>query len=151
MVHQITTCRATRDTRTRFTPERLNTISIYFPCHCIPKSTKHGHLTQQICSWSKLHKPSLITQIYLKFCFVFRNLSNATNKSQINGTMFVLYCRPPVFYVLMIIFCIQFLDLTSVKYWLKDSYIENSALLLFVFTYILSIEFVKQITQFKFI
>ena len=53
MVHLITRCRATTDTRTRIMPELLNTIADMFPLNEILHSPNHTHLTN--LSWTQPH------------------------------------------------------------------------------------------------
>ena len=57
MVHLLTRCRATTDTRTRYTPDILNTISRHFPSNSILETSNHTHLTQIILDPTSLNLP----------------------------------------------------------------------------------------------
>ena len=57
MVHVLTRCRATSDTRTRLTPDLLNIISQYFPNNNILVNTNHSHLTQLILDPTSINLP----------------------------------------------------------------------------------------------
>ena len=57
MVHVLTRCRATSDTRTQLTPDLLNTISKYFPNNSILVNTNHSHLTQFILDPTSVNLP----------------------------------------------------------------------------------------------
>ena len=60
MVHLLTLCRATADTRTRFVPDLLNLISQYFPRNEILEYPNHTHLTQLILDPTSLNLPMTI-------------------------------------------------------------------------------------------
>ena len=60
MVHLLTQCRGTADTRTRVTPELLNTISMHFPNNTILQYPNHTHLTQLILDPTSLNLPMTI-------------------------------------------------------------------------------------------
>ena len=57
MVHLLTQCRGTADTRTRVTPEFLNTISMHFRNNTILQYPNHTHLTQLILDPTSLNLP----------------------------------------------------------------------------------------------
>ena len=57
MVHLLTRCVGTSDTRTRVTPELLNTISVHFPNNAILHYPNHTHLTQLILDPTSLNLP----------------------------------------------------------------------------------------------
>ena len=60
MVHLLTHCRATTDTRGRFTPELLNKISKFFPNNPILDLPNQTHLTQLILDPTSLNLPPTI-------------------------------------------------------------------------------------------
>ena len=60
MVHLLTRCRATTDTRGRFTPELLNKISKFFPNNPIVDLPNQTHLTQLILDPTSLNLPPTI-------------------------------------------------------------------------------------------
>ena len=55
LVHIITRCRATADTRSRYLPELLNTVAKYFPTCNLLCNTTHDILTQFILDCSSLN------------------------------------------------------------------------------------------------
>ena len=57
MVHLLTMCRATADTRSRLLPDLLNTIASYFPSNAILTYPNHTHLTQFILDPTSLNLP----------------------------------------------------------------------------------------------
>ena len=57
MVHLITRCRATLETRSRIIPELLNTIKQHFPTNSILILQNHSHLTQLILDPTSLNLP----------------------------------------------------------------------------------------------
>lgn len=57
MVHLLTRCRATADTRERILPEVLNTVAASFPQNRILSSPNHSLLTQFILDCSSLNLP----------------------------------------------------------------------------------------------
>ena len=60
MVHLLTRCRGTQDTRTRIVPELLNTINHLFPTNNILLYPNHTQLTQLILDPTSLNLPSTI-------------------------------------------------------------------------------------------
>ena len=60
MVHLLTMCRTTADTRTRILPELLNTIKLYFPTNTLLQSPNHQQLTQLILDTTSLNLPTTI-------------------------------------------------------------------------------------------
>lgn len=60
MVHLLTRCRGTADTRTRLTPVLLNVISKHFPTNSILEQPNHVHLTQLILDPTSLNLPMTI-------------------------------------------------------------------------------------------
>ena len=60
MVHVLTMCRATRDTRTKIIPELLNLISQHFPSTPILQNPSNKHLTQLILDPTSLNLPIMI-------------------------------------------------------------------------------------------
>ena len=60
MVHLLTSCRATSDTRSQYTPLVLNTISQYCPNNPILSQQNHVHLTQLILDPTSLNLPLTI-------------------------------------------------------------------------------------------
>ena len=60
MVHVLTMCRATRDTRTRIIPELFNLISQHFPSNQILQNPNNKHLTQLILDPTSLNLPIMI-------------------------------------------------------------------------------------------
>ena len=60
LVHLLTRCRATADTRDRVLPELFNTVSKYIPSNALLTSTAHHHLTQFILDCSSLNLPANI-------------------------------------------------------------------------------------------
>ena len=87
MVHLLTRCRATTDTRIRFTPELLNTISRNFPNNSILETSNHTHLTQLILDPTSLNLPlsmriSPAHKDLPKVLFVCRNLCYAIHRDR---------------------------------------------------------------------
>ena len=60
MVHLLTRCKGTRDTRTRLIPVLLNVISKHFPANSILNQPNHVHLTQLILDPTSLNLPMTI-------------------------------------------------------------------------------------------
>ena len=60
MVHLLTLCRGTADTRARLTPVLLNTISQRFPTNGILDKPNHSQLTQLILDPTSLNLPMTI-------------------------------------------------------------------------------------------
>ena len=60
MVHLLTRCRATTETRTRILPELLNTISMHCPNNDILVHPNNTHLTQLILDPTSLNLPMTI-------------------------------------------------------------------------------------------
>ena len=60
MVHLLTRCRATAETRTRVMADLLNTLSVYFPDNQILTNPNHEHLTQLILDPTSLNLPLTI-------------------------------------------------------------------------------------------
>ena len=58
MVHVLTRCRATADTRSKYLPEVLNSVSLYFPNSKLLCNATHDVLTQFILDCSSLNLPS---------------------------------------------------------------------------------------------
>ena len=58
MVHLLTRCRATADTRCRVMPELLNTVAKFHPTNKLLSEPSHDHLTQFILDCSSLNLPS---------------------------------------------------------------------------------------------
>ena len=87
MVHLLTRCRATTDTRTRFTPDLLNTISRNFPNNSILETSNHTHLTQLILDPTSLNLPVTMRispdhKDLPKVLFVCRNLCYAIHRDR---------------------------------------------------------------------
>ena len=59
MVHLLTACRATTDTRSNLTPSLFNTIAQYFPSNSILDKPDQTTLTQFILDPSSLNLPTL--------------------------------------------------------------------------------------------
>ena len=57
MVHLLTRCRGTLETRSRVIPELLNTIQQHFPTNSILVEQNHSHLTQLILDPTSLNLP----------------------------------------------------------------------------------------------
>ena len=60
MIHLLTRCRCTSDTRTRTMPDLLNVISLYFPTNDILAHPNHTHMTQLILDPTSLNLPQTI-------------------------------------------------------------------------------------------
>ena len=60
MVHMLTRCRATADTRNRILPELLNTVASFYEGNTILSSPSHDLLTQFILDCSSLNLPPTI-------------------------------------------------------------------------------------------
>ena len=60
MIHILTMCRATADTRSRVLPDLLNTIASHFPNNTILEYPTHTHLTQFILDPTSLNLPMSI-------------------------------------------------------------------------------------------
>ena len=60
LVHVLTMCRATADTRSRVLPDLLNTIASHFPNNTILEYPNHTHLTQLILDPTSLNLPMSI-------------------------------------------------------------------------------------------
>ena len=60
MVHLLTRCRATTDTRTRILPDLLNIVRQYFPENKLPDSPSHYILTQFILDCTSLNLPQTV-------------------------------------------------------------------------------------------
>ena len=60
LVHLLTRCRATADTRERIMPVLINTVAQYFPNNRILSSPTHSSLTQFILDCSSLNLPTSI-------------------------------------------------------------------------------------------
>ena len=60
MVHLLTLCRATAETRTRVMANLLNTLSVYFPDNQILTYPNHEHLTQLNLDPTSLNLPLTI-------------------------------------------------------------------------------------------
>ena len=58
LVHLLTMCRATADTRNRILPELLNTVASSDPSNSLLTSTNHDTLTQFILDCSSLNLPA---------------------------------------------------------------------------------------------
>ena len=58
MLHLLTRCRGTADTRYRIIPELLNTILLYFPTNDLLKNQNHEHLTQFILDPTSINLPA---------------------------------------------------------------------------------------------
>ena len=81
MVHLLSMCRATGETRARIIPELLNTLSVYFPTNELLVSLSHAQLTQFILDPTSLNLPQdtrispnhpalhLVLTICRKYCF----------------------------------------------------------------------------------
>ena len=87
MVHLLTRCRATSDTRTRILPELLNIISTYFPNNDILVHPNNTNLTQLILDPSSLNLPMTIRispshPALLQVLTVCRNLCFAIHKDR---------------------------------------------------------------------
>ena len=87
MVHVLTRCRATSDTRTRIIPDLLNTIARLFPRNNILDCTNHLHLAQLILDPTSLNLPLSIRispdhPDLLKVLSVCRVLCFAINKDR---------------------------------------------------------------------
>ena len=84
MVHVLTRCRATSDTRTRLTPDLLNTISQYFPNNNILVNTNHSNLTQFTLDPTSINLPMSmrISPNLTKVLSVCRNLCSAIDKDR---------------------------------------------------------------------
>ena len=59
MIHLLTLCRGTSDTRSRYIPELLNIISEYFPENSLLRLMDNSHLTQFILDPTSLNLPVL--------------------------------------------------------------------------------------------
>ena len=60
LVHLLTRCRATADTRDRIMPVLINTVAQYFPSNGLLSTPNHGSLTQFILDCSSLNLPTNI-------------------------------------------------------------------------------------------
>ena len=60
MVHLLTRCRGTQDTRTRILPDLLNTIALLFPTNDILQYPNHTQLAQLILDPTSLNLPTTI-------------------------------------------------------------------------------------------
>jgi hypothetical protein len=60
LVHLLTRCRATADTRDRIMPVLINTVAQYFPSNGLLSNPNHGSLTQFILDCSSLDLPTNI-------------------------------------------------------------------------------------------
>ena len=60
MVHLVSRCKATSDTRARILPELFNLISLHLPNNSILNSPNHTHLTQLILDPTSLNLPMTI-------------------------------------------------------------------------------------------
>ena len=87
MVHVLTMCKATSDTRTRIIFDLLNTIAKHFPRNNILDCTNHQHLSQLILDPTSLNLPTSIRispdhPDLLKVLSVCRTLCFAINKDR---------------------------------------------------------------------
>ena len=88
MVHLLTRCRGTADTRNRVLPELLNTLASHFPNNSILSSPNQTHLTQLILDPTSLNLPVTIRidpahpalTLVLTMC---RNMCYAIHKDRI--------------------------------------------------------------------
>ena len=87
MVHLLTMCRATADTRSRLLPDLLNTIASYFPNNAILTYPNHTHLTQFILDPTSLNLPMTIRvapshPALAKLLVICRSLCYATHRAR---------------------------------------------------------------------
>ena len=81
LVHLLTRCRATADTRDRIMPELINTVAKYFPSNRILSSPNHNILTQFILDCSSLNLPvdTRVSPIHNGFISITKECSNLIN------------------------------------------------------------------------
>ena len=93
MVHLLTRCRGTLETRSRIIPELLNTIQQHFPTNGILVHQNHSHLAQLILDPTSLNLPinmrispdhpalSPVLAVYRKLCFaIHKDRTNQLKK-----------------------------------------------------------------------
>ena len=105
MMHLITRCRATAETRNRIMPNLFNTISIYYPNNRLLWSTSHALLTQFILDCSSLNLPVevRVPPIHPGFLSITRECSiliygihkdRTRHSGQLTGTLALLIFCP---------------------------------------------------------
>ena len=78
LMHLLTRCRATADTRDRIMPELINTVAKYFPSNRILFGPNHSILTQFILDCSSLNLPTntRVPPIHKGFIPITKECSN---------------------------------------------------------------------------